>query len=59
MKINYTYDEEITLNLIPDFRPNSIKHWIKFKNYYLGSFFIICLCIMFGLIIWSLFLELN
>ena len=57
MTINYTYDEEIALNLIPDFRPNCIKHWNRHKNYYTATFFIICLCVMFGLIIWSLFLK--
>lgn len=58
---NYIYDEElaINLNLIPDFKPKCVKHWIRYKNYYVVSFFIICLLIMFGLIIWSLFLETN
>ena len=61
MNNNYIYDEEIAINanLIPDFRAKCVKHWIKFKNYYLGSFFIICLLIMIGLMIWSLFLENN
>lgn len=61
MNNNYIYDEEIAINinLIPDFRPKCVKHWIKFKNYYLGSFFIICLLIMIGLMIWSLFLEID
>ena len=43
MNNKYIYDEELAIkvNLIPDFRPNCVKHWIKFKNHYLGSFFII------------------
>lgn len=55
------YDEELALktNLIPDFRPKCVKHWIYYKNFYILSFFIICLFIMIGLIIWSIFLEID
>ena len=54
------YDEELALkkNLIPDFRPKYIKHWIRYKNYYIGGFFAICLCIMITLIIWCIIMDL-
>lgn len=53
------YDEESALerNLIPDFRPKCVKHWIRYKNYYIKIFFIICLCIMIILILWSIIID--
>ena len=58
---NNNYDEELAIeaNLIPDFRPSCIKHWIKYKNYYISLYFTICLLIIICLIIWSLFLKTN
>lgn len=56
---NQTYDEEalINQNLIPDFKPNCVKHWDKHKDELVWLFLIVCLLLMIVIIILTCFFS--